>query len=327
VKRRDFITLLGSAAVAGPLAVRAQQPAMPVIGFLGAPAEAPYAKYTAAIREGLKETGYVEGQNVAIEYRWAEGQYDRLPNMAAELVIRRVAAIVPIGGAPAALAAKAATSTIPIVFTLGADPIELGLVASLNRPGGNITGVSFLNVALEGKRLELLREMVPTASLIGMLINPNNPQSKAQQRDVQEAARAIGQQVLILGAGTERELETAVATFVEKRTGALMIGADTFFLSQAAQLLTLTGRNAIPVIWPTREPVTRGDLMSYGANLADAYRQCGVYTGRILKGEKAADLPVLQPIKFELIINLKTAKALGLTVPVIMQMTADEVIE
>jgi putative ABC transport system substrate-binding protein len=306
---------------------RAQQPTMPVIGFLGAPTEASYVEYTAAIREGLKQTGYVEGQNVAIEYRWAEGRYDRLAKMAAELVIRQVAVIVPIGGAPAAAAAKAATSRIPIVFTLAADPIQLGLVASLNRPGGNVTGVSMLGVALEAKRLEKLRELAPAATLIGMLVNQNNPQSKAQLRDVQEAARAIGQQIHILSASTVRELETAVATFVEERAGALMIGADTFFTSQAARLVALTARYAIPAIYPWREHVAQGGLMSYGANLADAYRQAGVYTGRILKGEKPADLPVLQPTKFELIINLKTAKTLGLTVPLIMQMTADEVIE
>jgi putative ABC transport system substrate-binding protein len=247
LNRREFITLLGGAAAAPPLlvtlAARARQLAMPVVGFLGAPWEAPYAKYAAVVREGLKDSGYVEGSNVAIEYRWAEGQYNRLGNMAAELVTRQVAVIVAIGGAPAALAAKAATSMIPIVFTLGADPIELGLVASLSRPGGNITGISLLNVTLEAKRLELLREMVPTASLIGMLINPSNPQSKTQMRQIQEAARAIGQQVLILGASTERELEAAVATFVDKRIGALIIGADTFFLSQAAQLGTLIERN------------------------------------------------------------------------------------
>ena len=247
--------------------------------------------------------------------------------MADDLVAHQVAVIAAIGGAPAALAAKAATSTIPIVFILGADPIRLGLVDSLNRPGANITGIAFLNVTLEAKRLELLREMVPTASLIGMLVNPNNPQSEVQLHDVQEAARAVGQQVFFLSASTENDLETAVAAFVEKRAGALMIGADTFFLSTAARLMALIARHAIPVIFPVREQVEMGGLMSYGANLADAYRQTGVYTGRVLKGAKPADLPVVQSTKFELVINLKTAKALGLTVPLIMQMTADEVIE
>jgi putative ABC transport system substrate-binding protein len=327
MKRRELIALLGGAAIVWPFATHAQQAVMPMIGFLGAPSPAPYARYVAAIHQGLKEAGYVEGQNVTIEYRWADGQYHRLPALAADLVNRHVAVIVPIGGAPPTVAAKAATSTIPIVFNMLADPVELGLVASLDRPGGNVTGVTTLGVELEAKRLELLRELVPTSALIAMLVNPDNPQAKAQSREVQAAASAIHQRVLILNASTDHEVETVFATLVQERAGALLVGADTFFTSQPALFVALTARHAIPAIYPRRSHVDAGGLMSYGASLVDAYRQTGVYAGRILKGEKPADLPVVQSTKFELVINLRTAKALGLDVPLPMLMRVNEVIE
>jgi putative ABC transport system substrate-binding protein len=324
--RREFITLLGGAA-AWPRAARAQQPGMPMVGFLGAPSAAPYARYVAAVHQGLKEVGYVEHQNVAMEYRWADSQYDRLPALAADLVSRRVAVIIPIGGAPATVAAKAATSTIPIVFNLGADPVGLGLVTNLSRPGGNITGIAMMTVEIETKRLELLHELAPASSSLAILLNPSSPQAQTQEREAQRAARVIGRQVLVLKAGTLREIEEVFAALVRERAGALLVGADTFFLSQATLFVVLTARHSMPTIYPFRSFVDAGGLMSYGTSLLDAYRQTGVYAGRVLKGEKPGDLPIAQPTKFELIINLKTARAVGIAIPPTLLARADEVIE
>jgi putative ABC transport system substrate-binding protein len=327
MQRREFITLVGGAAASLPLAARAQQPAMPVIGFLGAPSLGSYTTNVAAIRRGLSEAGYVEGRNVAIDNRWADGQYDRLPALASELAAKGVAVIVAIGGAPSVVAAKQATSTIPIVFTMTADPVQLGLVASLNRPGGNITGVAILGVALEAKRLEMLHEFVPTAKSIAVLVNPKNPQVEIQTNELAKASRTAGQEMLVLRASNNSEIDTAFATLADRGVGAVIIGQDTFFTSQPAQFAALTERYAMPAISPWREHSTAGILMSYGASITDAYRQAGIYAGRILKGERPPDLPVLQPTKFELVINLKTARTLGLTVPPTLLTEADEVIE
>jgi putative ABC transport system substrate-binding protein len=327
MKRRQFIALLGGAAVAWPFAARAQQPAIPVVGFLRSTAATGSEHIVTAFLQGLKEAGFVDGQNVAIEYRWADNQNDRLPALAADLIRRQVTVIVA-AGIPAALAAKAATTTIPIVFEIGADPVEVGLVASLNRPGGNLTGVTTLNVELGSKRLELLHDVVPTTLSIALLVNPASPiNAERQSTDAQTTARTLGLQLHVLHASTERDFDTVFASLVQMRAGALVINNDAFFLSRTEQLAALTVRHAVPTIFSYREFTAAGGLMSYGGSLTDAYRLTGVSTTRILKGEKPADLPVQQATKFELFINLKTAKSLGLTVPLIMQMTADEVIE
>ena len=326
MKRRTFITLLGGAATAWPLAVRAQQSAMPVIGVLDGRSADESTPLVAALRRGLNETGFVEGRNVAIEHHWAHGQYDRLPALAADLVRRQVTVIATSGNA-SALAAKTATATIPIVFLTGADPVQAGLVASLSRPGGNLTGVTSLGVELGPKRLELLHELVPAATTIAVLVNPANRSAEIQVRDMQAAARTLGLELHILQASTEREIDAAFATLTRLRAGALVISPEAFFNSRSEQLAALTVRHAVPAIYTYREFAAAGGLMSYGGSITDSYRQAGIYVGRILKGEKPADLPVQQSAKVELIVNMKTAKALGLTVPFALLGRADEVIE
>jgi putative tryptophan/tyrosine transport system substrate-binding protein len=327
MRRRDFITLLGGAAVAWPLAARAQQSTMSVIGFLNGALPEGYAPFVAAFRQGLKEAGYVEGQNVTIEYRWAEAQYDRLPSLAADLVQQKVT-VIAATSTPAALAAKAATSTVPIVFTTGGDPIKLGLVASLNRPGGNVTGTVHFSVEVGPKRLELARELFPGATTFALLVNPANPLAATVSKDLQAVADTLGVRLHVLHASTEADFEAAFATAAQLRAAALVISTpDPLFNSYAAQLGALALRHSVPAIYQFREFAAAGGLMSYGGDARDTYRLAGVSTGRILKGAKPADLPVVQASKFELILNLKTARALGITVPLPLSGRADEVIE
>src|SRR5262245_55780265 len=326
MRRREFIALVGGTATTWPLSARAQQQPMPVIGFLNAASPAGYPPMVAALRQGLKEAGYIEGQNVAIEYRWAEGHYDRLPMLAAELVRRQVAGIVA-GGTPAARFAKAATSTIPIVFNIGIDPVELGLVASLNRPDGNVTGVAGLSVETAAKRLEVLHESLPTAAIIALLVNPTTPLAEPETKRLRDAAHSLGLQLHVLNASTEKEIEAAFGTLIELRVGALVVSVDPFLNSQRAQIVALATRHGVPAIYGLREFAAAGGLMSYGIDLADTYRQAGVYVGKILKGAKPADLPVQQAVKVEFVINLKTAKTLGLTFPIPLLGRADEVFE
>jgi putative tryptophan/tyrosine transport system substrate-binding protein len=327
MKRRAFITLLGGAAAAWPLVARAQQAAMPVVGYLNARSLDDSPHLVAAFRRGLAENGYVEGQTVTIEYRWALGQYDRLPMLAAELARRPVTVLAATGGEASALAAKAASSTIPIVFSIGGDPVRLGLVESYNRPGGNMTGINILTATLEAKRLGLLHEMVPRAAAIGVLLNPNNPPSEVQLKDVEAAGRAVGLQIHALWAGTDREIDAAFENIVQQRIAALAVTAGPFFDTRRDKLVALAAHYAVPTMYQFREYTVAGGLMSYGIDVVDVYRQVAVYVGRILKGEKAAELPVLQPTKFQFVINLKTANALGLNVPSGLSAMADEVIE
>jgi putative tryptophan/tyrosine transport system substrate-binding protein len=326
MERREFITLLGGAAATWPFTVHAQQRALPMIGFLSSAAPGPFKQFVEAFQRGLNEKGFIEGQNATIEYRWAEGRFDRLPALAADLVQHNVAVIAATGGPPSALAAKAATSTIPIVFIVASDPIKLGLVASLNRPGGNATGVNLFSVAVEPKKLELLHELVPKAQIIGVFVNPHNANAETIISEVERAARALQLQINVVKVSAADEFGAAFAS-VRQAAGALLVAADPFFTAQREALVALAAQYSIPAIYEWREFAAAGGLMSYGTNLSEAYHQAGGYTGRILKGEKLLDLPVVQPTKFELVINIKTAKTLGLTVPPNLFALADEVIE
>jgi putative ABC transport system substrate-binding protein len=326
IGRREFITLLGGTAT-WPLAARAQQQAMPVIGLLDSTSPDVHTNLLRSFRQGLNETGFVEGSNVAIEYRWSDGQYGRLPELAADLAHREVSVITTIDGSASALAAKAATSTIPIIFRIGADPVALGLVASLNRPGGNVTGVTSLTVEVGPKRLEVLHQLVPTATVMALLLNPTSPFAETLTRDLQAAARMLGLRIHVLNASTDGDITSAFAQLLQLRTAGLVIGSDVFFNSRSQQLAARTVRHAMPAVYQYREFVAAGGLMSYGGSLEDSYRSAGIYTGRVLKGEKPADLPIQQSTKVELFINLKTAKGLGLEVPPTLLARADEVIE
>jgi putative ABC transport system substrate-binding protein len=328
MKRRDFLTLLGGAAAAWPLAARAQQAVVPVIGVLSGVAAEPFASFMAAFRRGLKDAGYVEGSNLAIEDRWAEGQYDRLANMAADLIGRRVTLIFAIGGSIPAVVAKQKTSAVPIVFAMGNDPVKLGLVSSLNRPGGNVTGVTFLTVSLAAKRLELLHELVPHPAVIGAIINPNNANTaETELKELQAGADALGRRLEVLTAGSDQEIDAAFGMLAEKNIGALLFGADPFLFSRTKRIVALADQHRVPAIYELRESAALGGLMTYGASITEAYRIAGDYAGRILKGQKPADLPVQQSTKVELVINLRAAKALGLTFPITLLGRADEVIE
>jgi putative tryptophan/tyrosine transport system substrate-binding protein len=326
VRRRDFIKVIAGSTALWPLAVRAQQPAMPVIGFINAAPAQSYGPQLAAFLKGLDEKGYVDGRNVTIEYRWAEGHIDRLPSMAADLVRRQVT-VIAATTTPAALAAKAATTTIPIVFTTVGDPVQLHLVTSLNRPGGNVTGVTQLNVEVAPKRLELLHQLVPTASVMALLVNPTNPNSETNTKDLQAAARTLGLELHVVNASTERDFDAVFAKLIQLRAGGLVTGAGDLFSSRSEQLAALALRHAVPTIYQSRDFAVAGGLLSYGTDFRETYRLAGNYTGRVLKGEKPADLPVQQATKVEFYINLKTAKALGLNVPAAMQARADEMIE
>ena len=325
MRRREFITLLGGAAAAWPLSARAQQSAMPVVGFLRSTPSAPFAHIVTAFRRGLSEAGFIEGQNVAIEQRWTEGENDRLPALVADLIRRKTTVIVT--NYPGALASKAATTTIPIVFATGSDPVRDGLVASLNRPGGNLTGVVFITSPLGAKRLELLRQLAPKATTVAMLVNPNTGETEAERTDVQSAAQALGQHLVVFDVTSTRDIEAAFATFLERGASGLLVGTGPFLTSHREQIVALAARHGVPSIYALREFVSIGGLMSYGSSISDAYRQAGIYTGRILKGEKPADLPVMQSTKFEFVLNVRTARSLGVEVSDRLLALADEVIE
>ena len=327
IGKRRFIAGLGGAAVAWPLGARAQQPAMPVVGFLGSVVPAPFAAETAAVRQGLADGGYVEGQNVRIEYRWAENQLARLPALAAELVRGGIAVLIATGGTASGLAAKTATTSVPVVFVIGGDPVKLGLVASLNRPGGNLTGVTFFTITLGAKRLGLMHQMLPRAKVIAELVDPQNPSTEGQSRELQDGAAALGLQIQALAASSARDLEMAFAKLLQLRAEAVIVSADPTFTNRRDQIVALAARYKIPAFYPRQEYVESGGLVSYGTRVVESYRQAGIYAARILKGEKPGELPVIQPTKFELVINLKTAKALGLDIPTNFLVLADEVIE